>query len=163
MKTIDWKEVSLNPQMSKQFTLKVYKKFESLSTSQETAENIEEGYDTLVKSTEEVALATLPKKKNRTQFKHSHSLGVIEARSRLKLDGAYLNDEVDFINGKISRLTDENISKKHHLAWKSIKEISSKNSGSSVRIKGGSSKKRLESWLSHFKKFCWRVFQSTQQ
>ena len=105
-----------------------------------------------------------------------NSLGVIEARSRLKsvslsyhrtssqslkiqlieakkkLDDAYLNAEVDFINGKINRLTDEHISKKHHLAWKTIKEISGKNSGSSVRIKEGSSKKRLESWLSHFQK-----------
>ena len=118
-------------------------------------------------------MATLPKNKSRTQSKPSHSLGVIEARSRLKsvslnyhrtpsqslriqlveakkkLDDAYLNAEVDFINGKINRLTDEHISKKHHLAWKTIKEISGKNSGSSVRRP---SKKRLESWLSHFQK-----------
>ena len=176
MKTIDWKEVSTNRQMSKQFTLEVYNKFESLSTSEITAENIEDVYDTLVKSTEEVALATLPKKKSRTQSKPSHSPGVIEARSRLKsvslkyhrnpsqslkiqlieakkaLDDAYLNAEVDYINGKINRLNNEHISKRHHLAWKTIKEISGKNSGSSVRIKGGSSKKRLDSWLSHFQK-----------
>ena len=176
MKTIDWKEVSSNSKMSKQFTLEVYNKFESLSTSEITAENIEDVYNTLVKSTEDVALATLPKKRSRTQAKPSHSSGVIEARSRLqavslsyhrspsqslkiqlieakkKLDDAYLNAEVDFINGKISRLTHEHISKKHHLAWKTIKEISGKNSGSSVQIKGGSSKKRLESWLSHFQK-----------
>ena len=148
--------------MSKQFTLEVYNKFESLSTSEITAENIEDVYNTLVKSTEDVALATLPKKRSRTQAKPSHSLGVIEARSRLqslslsyhrspsqslkiqlieakkKLDDAYLNAEVDFINGKISRLTHEHISKKHHLAWKTIKEISGKNSGSLVQIKGGS-------------------------
>ena len=114
----------------------VYNKFESLSTSAVTAENIEDIYDTLVKSTEEVALGTLPKKKSRTQSKPSHSLDVIEARSRLKsvslnyhrtpsqslriqlaeakkkLDDAYFNAEVDFINGKINRLTDEHISKK---------------------------------------------------
>ena len=162
--------------MSKQFTLEVYNRFESLSSSEITTENVDDVYDTLVKSTEDVALATLPKKKSRTQAKPSHSSGVIEARSRLqavslsyhrspsqslkiqlieakkKLDDAYLNAEVDFINGKISRLSQEHISKKHHLAWKTIKEISGKNSGSSVRIKGGSSKKRLESWLSHFQK-----------
>ena len=117
-----------------------------------------------------------PKKRSKTQAKPSHSSGVIEARSRLQavslsyhrspsqslkiqlieakknLDDAYLNAEVDFINGKIAKLSKEHISKKHHLAWKTIKEISGKNSGSSVRIKGGSSKKRLESWLSHFQK-----------
>ena len=162
--------------MSKQFTLEVYNRFASLSSSEITTENVDDVHDTLVKSTEDVALATLPKKKSRTQAKPSHSSGVIEARSRLqavslsyhrspsqslkiqlieakkKLDDAYLNAEVDFINGKISRLSQEHISKKHHLAWKTIKEISGKNSGSSVRIKGGSSKKRLESWLSHFQK-----------
>ena len=72
MKTIDWKEVSSNPQMSKQFTLEVYNKFESLSSSEITTENIDDVYDTLVKSTEDVALATLPKKKSRTQAKPSH-------------------------------------------------------------------------------------------
>ena len=82
----------------------------------------------------------------------SQSLRIQLAEAKKKVDDAYLNAEVDFINGKINRLTDEHISKKHHLAWKAINEISGKNSGSSVRIKGGSSKKRLESWLSHFQK-----------
>ena len=73
----------------------------------------------------------------------SLKIQLIDAKK--KLDDAYLNAEVDFINGKINRQTDKHISKKHHLAWKTIKEISGKNSG-------GSSKKRLESWLSHFQK-----------
>ena len=174
MKTIDWKEVSTNIDMSKQFTLDVYNKFQSLSISEVNTDNIEEVYNNLVKSTEEVAMATLPKKKSRVQSKPSHSAGVIEARNHLnsvslayhhspsqsrriqlisakkKLDDAYLNAEVDFINGKISKLSKEHISKKHHLAWKTIKDLSGKNSGSSVKIKGGSAKKRLESWSSHF-------------
>ena len=49
MKTIDWKEVSSNPQMSKQFTLEVYNRFESLSSSEITTENVDDVYDTLVK------------------------------------------------------------------------------------------------------------------
>ena len=40
--------------------------------------------------------------------------------------------------------------KQHHLAWKTIKDLSGKNSGSLIKIKGGSAKKRLESWSSHF-------------
>ena len=44
----------------------------------------------------------------------------------------------------------------HHLDWKTVKELSGKNSGSNVSIKGGSSKnrwffKRLENWSNHFK------------
>ena len=175
MKTIDWKEVSFNPDLSKQFALEVYNKFNSLSTSEIDSENIEEVYNSLIKSTEEVALTTLPKKKNRGQSKPSNAPNVIEARNHLKslslayhrspshslkiklisakknIDDAYLNAEVDFINGKINELSKEHISKKHHLAWKTIKDLSGKNSGTSIRIKGGSAKKRLENWSTHFK------------
>ena len=113
----------------------------------------------------------LPKKESRTKEKPS---SVNEARSHLKtvslnyhrlptkalkiqllaakknLDDAYLNAEIDFINGKIDQLSAEHISKQHHLAWKTIKDLSGKNSGSSVGIKGGSAKKRLENWSNHF-------------
>ena len=174
MKLIDWKDVSSNSVLSKQFSLDVFNKFQSLSTSEINADNIEDVYNTLIESTEEVALATLPKKEKRTQNKPSNFSTVNEARSRLKtvsleyhrtpskalkiqlitakknLDDAYLNAEVDFIDGKIKKLSEEHISKQHHLAWKTIKDLSGKNSGSSVRIKGGSAKKRLENWSNHF-------------
>ena len=39
MKTIDWKEVSTNIDMSKQFTLEVYNKFQSLFISEINADN----------------------------------------------------------------------------------------------------------------------------
>ncbi|XP_029633834.1 craniofacial development protein 2-like [Octopus sinensis] len=42
IKMIDWEEVLSNPDMSKQFTIEVYNKFQSLSTSEIDAENIEE-------------------------------------------------------------------------------------------------------------------------
>ncbi|XP_036369762.1 uncharacterized protein LOC118768073 [Octopus sinensis] len=84
IKMIDWEEVLSNPDMSKQFTIEVYNTFQSLSTSEIDAENIEEVYSSLIKSTEEVALATLPKKKSRGQSKPSNSPNVIEARNHLK-------------------------------------------------------------------------------
>ena len=174
MKTIDWKDVSSNPAMSKQFSLEVFNKFEALCDSEINSDNIDEMYGNLIKTTEEVALASLPKKKSKSKNKPSHSPSVTQARDHLKtvslayhrspstslkiqlinakkdLDDAYLNAEADFINGKISQLSNEHISKKHHLAWKTIKDLSGKNSGSSVKIKGGSSKKRLENWHAHF-------------
>jgi len=54
------------------------------------------------------------------------------------------------LNPQLDKLSKEHISKQHHLAWKTIKDLSGKNSGSSVRIKGGSAKKRLENWSNHF-------------
>ena len=138
------------------------------------SENVEDVYENLIKSTEEVALATLPKKKSRSQLKPSASQRVVDARSRLKsislachqtpsrakkiqlitakkdLDDAYLDAEADYISGKINDLSRHHISNKHHLAWKTVKDLAGKNSNSSVRIKGGSAKKRLENWSSHF-------------
>ena len=66
------------------------------------------------------------------------------------LDDAYLDAVVDYISGKINDLSRHHISNKHHLAWKTVKDLAGKNATSSVRIKGGSAKKRLENWSSHF-------------
>ena len=84
MKIIDWKAVSANSVLSKQFSLDVFNKFESLSTSYVDDDNIEDVYGTLIKCTEEVALATLPKKEKRSQNKPSNSPSVLEARSHMK-------------------------------------------------------------------------------
>ena len=62
MKIMDQKAVSANSVLSKQISLDVFNKCESLSTSYVDADNIEDVYGTLIKCTEEVALATLPKK-----------------------------------------------------------------------------------------------------
>ena len=57
MKTIDWKEVSCNQDLSKNFTLEVYDKFQSLSPVDIDADNVDDVYNSLIKSTEEVAFS----------------------------------------------------------------------------------------------------------
>ena len=128
MKRIDWKEVSSNSQTSKDFVIQVFNRFQSLSTTDINSENVEDVYEIVIKSTEEVALATLHKKKNRSQLKPSSSRRVADERSRLKsislayhktpsqagkiqlimakkdLDDAYLDAEVDYISGMINDL-----------------------------------------------------------
>ena len=84
LKLVDWKTVSSNSVLSKQFSLDVFNKFQSLSSSEINSDNIEDVYNTLIKSTEEVALATLPKKERRTKEKPSNSSSVNEARIHLK-------------------------------------------------------------------------------
>ena len=74
MKLIDWKAVSSNSVLSKQFSLDVFNKFQSLSTSEINADNIEDVYNTLIESTEEVALATLPKKEKEPRINHQTCL-----------------------------------------------------------------------------------------
>ena len=84
MKTIDWKEVSSNATMSKKFSLEVFNKFQSLANSEINSDNIDQVYNNFITSTEEVALATLPKKKSNGRSKLSHSPTVVEAINHLK-------------------------------------------------------------------------------
>ena len=81
MKRIDWKEVSSNSQTSNDFIIQVFNRFQSLSTTDINSENVEDVYEIVIK---ELALATLPKKKNRSQLKPSSSQHVADERSRLK-------------------------------------------------------------------------------
>ena len=84
MKTIDWKAVSTNSVLSKQFSLAVFNKFQSLSTTEVNENNVEAVYDTLIKTTEEIALSTLPKKEKRAKSKPLNFPSVVDARNHLK-------------------------------------------------------------------------------
>ena len=48
MKMIDWKAVSTNSVLSKQFSPAVFNKFQSLSTTEVNENNVEAVYDTLI-------------------------------------------------------------------------------------------------------------------
>ena len=90
MKIIDWKEVAFNSQMCKDFTIQVFNKFQLLSSTDVGTENVEDVYSKLIKSTEEVTLVTLPKKKRRSELKPSASESVVDARIKLKsISSAY--------------------------------------------------------------------------
>ena len=53
MKTINWKEVASNTDLSKSFSVAVHNKFQALSSDHElTHDNIEETYSNIIKSTE---------------------------------------------------------------------------------------------------------------
>ena len=80
MKSIDWKEVASDRHTSKDFAIQVFNKFQFLSTTEVHTENVEDVYSKLIKSTEEVALATLPKKKRRSESKPTASQRVADAR-----------------------------------------------------------------------------------
>lgn len=175
MKTIDWKKVALDKDLSHQFSVAVNNKFQALYPDIVLEQsNLDESYSHLSKITEEIATELLPKKTKRTSFQPSTANVVEQARENLKrlsaeyhqsptvlkrvslklakreLDEAYLLAEADFINGKISDIESLHISKQHHAAWKTISEISGKRSKPTIRLKGGSQSKRLSNWTEHF-------------
>ena len=65
----------------------------------------------------------------------SQSRGIDLNIAKKQLHDAYLDAEVDYISGKINDLSRYHISNKHHLAWKTVKDLAGKNNTSSVRIK----------------------------
>ena len=63
MKSIDWKNVYSNKNLSSQYAVSVFNRFQELSPSlQLKSNNIDTVYKTLIVANEEVALSTLPKK-----------------------------------------------------------------------------------------------------
>ena len=176
MKFIDWKEVSSNPTLCKEFSVAVHNRFEALNQDDElNLENINKVYSNLISATETVAKEMLPSKPRGKGSKIKDLPSVTSAREKLKklslshhqhpsktkkkaleiakkeLDEAYLKAEADFIDGKIKDISSLHIGQKHHAAWKTIRELSGKRSKPTTRIKGGSSAKRMSSWYNHFK------------
>ena len=85
MKAIDWKKVSHDKDLSSQYAVSVYNRFQELSANSPlNSDNIDSIYENLIKANEEVALSTFPKKpKSRTNpISSDHS--VTEARENLK-------------------------------------------------------------------------------
>ena len=63
MKSIDWKKVYSNKNLSSQYAVSVFNRFQELSPSLHLeSDNIDTVYNTLIVANEEVALSTLPKK-----------------------------------------------------------------------------------------------------
>ena len=176
MKTIDWRRVTQDTELSNEFAVAVHNRFQTLYPDLVLDEsNLDESYSHLTKITEEIAIQTLPKKKKSLPFTPSLAEVVEKAREKVRhlssdyhqaptvlkkvslilgkreLDDAYLQAETDFINGKISDLSNLHITKQHHAAWKTISEISGKRSKPTIRLKGGSQSKRLSNWTDHFK------------
>ena len=176
MKSIDWKKVANDKDLSSLYTVSVFNRFQELSPdSHLDSDNIESVYNNLIEAHKEVSQAILPKKSKGQKDKIKSDQKVSFAREEVKrkahlydsnpsqsnkndlaaakqsLDKAYLDAQVDFINGKIDHITNLHINQQHSAAWKSINELSGKGSNPTTTIKGGSREKRLENWLSHFK------------
>ena len=176
MKSIDWKKVADDKNLSSLYSVSVHNRFQELSANfQLLPDNIDIIYNNLMEANKEVSQTLLPKKPKLCKNKINSAEEVCKARENLKtssshyhsnpsqtnkdklaaakksLDDAYINVQVAFINGKIDDLSNLHINQQHSAAWKTINELSGKGSNPTPTIKGGSRDKRLENWLSHFK------------
>ena len=143
MKSIDWKKVSSDKDLSSQYAVNVFNMFQELSSfSHLGLDNIDSIYNNLIVGNEEVAFSTLPKKIKSHKNPISADEGVSSARENLSeiashyhsnpsrtnnvkeaackraLDNAYSDAEVAFINGKMNELSYLHINHQHSVAWK---------------------------------------------
>ena len=84
MKQIDWKEVSTNIDLSNNYSVAVFNKFQLLSQEEVGINNIPHSYSNLIKATEDVALDMLPKKQNNAKYKQEYHTSVAQAREHAK-------------------------------------------------------------------------------
>ena len=136
MKEIDWKRVSSNVEISKQYMIEV-NNFDALS---QNSDDIETMYNNLIVCTEDGAPSTLPKKKKAKQVPLSaHTLVKIArkavyaaqkmnedkpsktalkniGRAQIQLDEAYANAETEFIQGKINNISQQYSAHQHATA-----------------------------------------------
>ena len=85
MKTIDWKNVTNDKELTTKYNVAVYNKFHELSDNKPLElENINEIYTNLSQAAEDIALELLPKKKKANIHQPCSTIKVTEARERLK-------------------------------------------------------------------------------
>ena len=85
MKSIDWKKVSSDKNISSQYAVNVFNRFQELSSSLHLeSDNIDSIYNNLIVANEEVALSTLPKKLKSRKNPISADVLVSSARENLR-------------------------------------------------------------------------------
>ena len=179
MKSIDWKTVQNDKNLSTQYTVNVFNRFQELNQSCTEvpldSTNIDVIYGNLMKANEEVALSTLPKKHKSHRKPASLDSKVVDARQQLRqvtstyhcnpsmhnkkkieeakksLDLVYIEVEEAYIKGEIASISHLHINQQHSAAWKTINQLAGKGSQPQPLVKGGSREQRLANWHSHFK------------
>ena len=84
MKSIDWRKVAQDKNLSHQYAVEVKNRFELLH-DEINQDNVDESYTTLSKLTQEVAEEMLPKKAKRAKYQPTTEICVEQAREKLKL------------------------------------------------------------------------------
>ena len=86
MRTIDWRKVTQDKELSKEFAVTVHNRFHSLYPNivLDSENHLEDSYFNLSKITEEIAIEMLPKKEKSTPFAPSTARIVELAREKVK-------------------------------------------------------------------------------
>jgi exonuclease III len=173
MSQIDWPLVINDSDLTNNYTVEVHNRFSELCPVEATPH---EKYQLLSECVQEVALASLPKKKKRKAKSLSTEEAITKAREelleannqhsqnptktteakvksvRMKLQTAYDTATAEELQEQINHLSSLHTTQQHSAAWKAVNEITGRKDKPTVTVQGGSAEKRNEGWLNHFKK-----------
>ena len=167
----DWKELSKDQNLQKQYTAKIRNRFSALQTAEDTAT---ECYQRFIDANREVTELVIPKVKKVKKAQPSEDTRVGAAREKVKatsrtyqqittednrldqeqakkeLEVAYNKVTEEMLCEKIKEVETAHINSQHGLAWKLVKDISGRRETQKGQIAGNTQQERLQNWHKHF-------------
>ncbi|XP_015753298.1 PREDICTED: uncharacterized protein LOC107333054 [Acropora digitifera] len=167
----DWKELSKDQNLQKQYTVKIRNRFSALQTAEETAT---ECYQRFIDANREVTELLIPKVKKVQKAQPSEDPRVGAAREKVKatsrtyqqitsednrldqeqakkeLEVAYNKVTKEMLRKKIKEVETAHINRQHGLAWKLVNDISGRRETQKGQIAGNTQQERLQNWHKHF-------------
>ena len=175
MNHVYWKLVTSDQNLTNAYTVSVYNRFSELCT-EETGPH--DKYQRFTSCVEEVALNSLRRRKK--NLSTQRSLSALESitkerelfhvkknnfllspteiakakvdKARNNLQTAYGTVTAEILQENINNISSLHACKQRFSAWKTINELTARKDKPSTVVNGGSTEKRKEGWLSHFKK-----------
>ena len=171
-KQYDWRSLSTDTNIQKQYTIEVRNRFEALEIEDESATD---KYERFIKANQEAAEKVIPLKKRNHKTRYSNDPRVIAARDEVrdayqkyqkstsdKYRGTYeaakkvLSETYDQVieedlSKKILEVERAHASSQHGVSWKIINDITGRKASPKGLLQGTSQKERVQNWYNHFK------------
>ncbi|XP_072048490.1 uncharacterized protein [Amphiura filiformis] len=152
----DWKLLSTDSNLQKQYTIKVRNRFQPLENISETTT---EKYERLITAHTEATDKTVPVRKKVHRVRFSNDPRVNEARDKIKkayeakkrLADAYNQVEEEDLSSKLIEVETAHANSKHGQSWRLINDITSRLASRKGQLEGNTQKERVTNWYNHFK------------
>ena len=162
-RSLNFKALSRDSQLQERYAVEVLNRFNVLVDEHQDLP-AQEKYNCLSAACLDAAKEVLPKRPKRNFKSIAQCRSVQEARSRLQnaidqgdditqprqeLKEAYLSEEENLLNEKISQIQQASYSNKHSEAWRVINEITGRKERKPAML-AGTPDERTSAWLHHF-------------
>ena len=168
----DWKCLSTDANIQKQYAIEVRNRFEGLEIEDESATD---RYERFIKANQEATEKVIPLKKKAHKTRFSSNPRVIAARDAIKdsyqkyqksasdndretyeaakkvLSETYNQVMEEDLSEKIQEVQRAHANSQHGVSWKIINDITGRKASAKGMLLGSSQKERVQNWYNHFK------------